>query len=673
MANIYFTQNPVPSSAPKDLVDNASNFDDLLLGSEPSYPDRLGFRRESWAGLTNMVRDAIAQIGYVYTNPSVYQAGIVISLPNQIFNKDGEWYKPKAGVSLPYTTTGVWASESANFLSIGDAALRSDLANPAQGIALVAGGFRSTPDLASLRLLTAAAGATVFVLAHSSGKYGGGVYRQVPGDVTTADDGGYRITSTDGTRWRRDVAAGIEPEVYGAIHDGATSDTQAIQAAMDYAFTSRWPVVFGGYTYALGVSAIPAATYCLLSKGVSLKGAGALKTIFVPVAGLSNTIDYFQIQPTSGAVLDWMEIRDFIVYPGAGGSPLGKRVFVVYEGVASNASSVIFDGVYCAPGNDYSLDWTAISGTNPQGGPANSVFTRNHFWEGVRMVNSGDSISFRNNVFRSAATSGRVGLQVEGVSAAGGQPAQFSAEYNNFDCDGGAVWLKNGLSAKIRYNNIEQTHGSGSSSSAVVDIDGNANQLGWCEVSGNNFGIFGTANVGQAIRVNNAIQTKVRDNRMLCAGPGFASRAILLTANAIDTEVSGNEIDSGFGSTILDSGVGTRGVGKLLTPLNSFGNKGSGYQPLWVVKGINGELSIGGALTCPASPSGQLVASLPVGMRPSYAQSVSGACIAGGSYAPCVIDIATNGDIVFYASVASPSEFKFNVTVGGLGFVLGSL
>jgi hypothetical protein len=57
-----------------------------------------------------------------------YAAGLVISAYNQIFRKDGEFYRAAASLDLPYTLTGNWATESVNFVSVGDAVLRQELA-----------------------------------------------------------------------------------------------------------------------------------------------------------------------------------------------------------------------------------------------------------------------------------------------------------------------------------------------------------------------------------------------------------------------------------------------------------------------------------------------------------------------------------------------------------------
>lgn len=127
----YNTQNPVPSVDVRDLYDNAENLDNFSNGAALAYPDRLGVSRQSLAG----IRAASS-----YQHLGAYTAGLEFTSYNQTFSSGGEFYAPGPGITMPYTTTGVGAAEIANFRSVGDAILRSDLADdtdPAQGANLI--------------------------------------------------------------------------------------------------------------------------------------------------------------------------------------------------------------------------------------------------------------------------------------------------------------------------------------------------------------------------------------------------------------------------------------------------------------------------------------------------------------------------------------------------------
>ncbi|MDF3863452.1 SGNH/GDSL hydrolase family protein [Pseudomonas denitrificans (nom. rej.)] len=125
----YNTGNAVEpngSSDPRDLFDNAGNLDLAVNGQAVSWTDRTGKSRKSFAGMEADFQTALANTGYIYVGP--YAAGLSLTLPNQVFDRAGEFWRAKPGVTLPLTLTGTWATDQNNVVSVGDAALRSELA-----------------------------------------------------------------------------------------------------------------------------------------------------------------------------------------------------------------------------------------------------------------------------------------------------------------------------------------------------------------------------------------------------------------------------------------------------------------------------------------------------------------------------------------------------------------
>lgn len=120
----FNTGNPLGSTDVYDRYDNSENLDNFSNGPLDAYPDRFGVSRQSLQGIRNASQ-------YVDLGP--YAAGLVFTSRNQVFSYLGEFYAPGPAITLPYTTTGVGAGEIANFRSVGDAILRSDLAAPAPG------------------------------------------------------------------------------------------------------------------------------------------------------------------------------------------------------------------------------------------------------------------------------------------------------------------------------------------------------------------------------------------------------------------------------------------------------------------------------------------------------------------------------------------------------------
>lgn len=132
----YNTGNPVPSTDPRDLLDNTQALDGLVNGALPAYPDRKGVARKSWAGMEADFAAAQGDkeqrfqaflLASGYVDLGDYAAGLSIAARNQVFRRDGEFYRAAAALELPYTMTGDWAVDGPQFVAVGDAVLRQDI------------------------------------------------------------------------------------------------------------------------------------------------------------------------------------------------------------------------------------------------------------------------------------------------------------------------------------------------------------------------------------------------------------------------------------------------------------------------------------------------------------------------------------------------------------------
>ena len=139
---------------PKDLFDNAQNFDYALNDiTQAIWRDRFGRNRTTMWGMEQAFSSQllgqkqrfdnfIQSSGYKVIGE--YTSGpLTITEYNQLIRYQNELYKLTTATALPFTTTGndatSWANDSANFVSVGDAALRQELASPG-GISLIAPG-----------------------------------------------------------------------------------------------------------------------------------------------------------------------------------------------------------------------------------------------------------------------------------------------------------------------------------------------------------------------------------------------------------------------------------------------------------------------------------------------------------------------------------------------------
>ena len=154
----YNTGNPIGSTSPKDLSDNAQNLDLLMLGDKPAYPDRKGVPRKSWKGMeaeyvSGQLRRATefhaAQVdrhtqfirfleSSGYEAPVPYEPGLILERPTQTVTYLGNEYRIKSQF-LPLTTTE-WAVDDSKLKLIGDDSLRqqlNDISDPLKNVAML--------------------------------------------------------------------------------------------------------------------------------------------------------------------------------------------------------------------------------------------------------------------------------------------------------------------------------------------------------------------------------------------------------------------------------------------------------------------------------------------------------------------------------------------------------
>jgi hypothetical protein len=125
---IYNTGNPVPSADAYDRHDNTRVFDSLLNGPDLTVTGRTGKVLKSWEGFSADFAQFLLNSGYEFIGDYDADGPLLIERANQIFSKDGEYWRASATLALPYTTVNNWVTDEPNFASVGDAALRQELA-----------------------------------------------------------------------------------------------------------------------------------------------------------------------------------------------------------------------------------------------------------------------------------------------------------------------------------------------------------------------------------------------------------------------------------------------------------------------------------------------------------------------------------------------------------------
>lgn len=143
MANTYATSMfPLGSTEVKVLFNNASNLDDAVNDMlNTTWVDRFGLARRTWFGIEKDARDALIAGGYEFIGDYDSPGELTFTRANQIMSNSGEFWRPAATLTLPYTTVNNWGIDQPKFVSVGDAALRTELAT-AVGATMV--GFKNS-------------------------------------------------------------------------------------------------------------------------------------------------------------------------------------------------------------------------------------------------------------------------------------------------------------------------------------------------------------------------------------------------------------------------------------------------------------------------------------------------------------------------------------------------
>lgn len=148
MTNTYDTSNePLGSTAVKVLYNNASNLDEAVNSDADTWVDRppFGRVRRTWRGMENAFNEFLINSGYEFIGDYDADGPLTITRPNQVFSKDGEYWRAGPALALPYTTVNNWVVDQPKFVSTGDATLRQALAQ-ASGSDLVGFRFRTVAN-----------------------------------------------------------------------------------------------------------------------------------------------------------------------------------------------------------------------------------------------------------------------------------------------------------------------------------------------------------------------------------------------------------------------------------------------------------------------------------------------------------------------------------------------
>jgi hypothetical protein len=327
---------------------------------------------------------------------------------------------------------------------------------------------------------------------------------------------------------------------YGAVGNGTTDDTAAIQAAINAGQTS-------GKTVYLPAADYLVTTSLVISAPVTFVGDGWESNLLV-AAAFSGSSDVISINPS--AYTENIIIRDMSIRP-VSGTPAryGIGVDITTYGVAYCE----FSGLRIATLGDYCFA-TIPNATPLVDGFFTSVIDRCAFVGGIKLDKAGDSLRITNNTI----TGPRIGVYVDLQRGAfDGGPHGLLIDGNNITSNGGALYVLNCTMGVFSNNNVEMPTPSGVTNAAMIDLEGvNSFSL---SVNGmaliNNF--IGSAVAGyDTVRINYGRNVLIFGNYV--ARPA-GSKSYVITANATGTRILQNDdaLDETFASMATDLGTGT--------------------------------------------------------------------------------------------------------------------
>lgn len=367
---------------------------------------------------------------------------------------------------------------------------------------------------------------------------------------------------------------------YGAKGDGVADDTAAITAAIAAAEAVRGTVRLPSGTYLVSGAG---TEIFLVQNPIQFEGSGRDTEIRVK-STVGAATDVFHIVPKTSTDADatMYKFQDFRITAQAG-TP--ARHAFNWDATAAGAFMRRFL---------VHRVWTDAFGgramvvTNPIPNANGGIFTCSvqdcFLNNGIQLSKAGDSVSILNNTL----TGANAGIESDLVSGAG----QLVVAFNNITNAGG-IQIKNGISTRIVFNNIQISVAFTGTNAALIDLNGVTSALLNTEVSGNIISVQSGAGVVDALRVGTCQDTHVEGNYILSVLGAFGIR---VAAAATRTFVGASNFLGGAGGTLTDAGTGTVQLSitdKLTLQANATANGLAFFGPLVFLTAI--AIVLGGA------------------------------------------------------------------------------
>jgi hypothetical protein len=387
-------------------------------------------------------------------------------------------------------------------------------------------------------------------------------------------------------------------KAFGAIGDGTTDDTVAIQAAINSSTSGAVYLPSGGYLVSGTI---------LVDRQIHLYGDGPTASVIYAAVGMSASTDVIRVSPDMTVAAKgggrFVHMDNFGII-SKGGTPARYGLFLDTLDAAQILGYCKFHRMYIDKFGSGSI-FTDQHGTGEYGddidGLFNSIFSECWFSGVVKLHNASDSQVFRNNIF----VGQDAGLDVNTLFYA----AQLNIENNVFVSVPGIVVRRSTVHMKINNNYFEPLGGlaNPTASHSLITILGDelgsestTNKIKGTYITNNIINMQPLTDTTTGIYVANAVGTRIDGNQINHGSTGQVG--IVIDSTASYTTIGNNPQ---YGDTYIDLTQADRITDGSATTIELLSDLTVDYPRIKLLSRYTGSLATGTDPTLFTGPAGK--------------------------------------------------------------------
>ena len=435
------------------------------------------------------------------------------------------------------------------------------------------------------------------------------------------------------TTVQEELRRSLAPEQFGAVGDGVTDDTAAMQNCINAAQLSGIPIEL---TKKYLVNQNGVTGYCLLiTSRVSMTGHGWI----FPSASVVSTCDIIKILSASAGACDYLEFDGFTL----GNSGIGRYPIYVSTNVGSDFGYARISNLTVQPSNS---GYAFLHNNNPAGATGGFYLSRlsgNKFFGTVSFTQSGSDNIIEHNEITGSVN----GVSIYYSQIAGG--VNLWIRNNNCADHGGAILIDSCNSPVIWGNSVELDGTQAGSSGSCINLNGAVATITGAIIGQNTIGnLSSSVSLPNHLRIANANDTIVEPNywyttnaTQIASGAWInviaAASNTWINKQNFGTPAAANVISDLGASTSMQGGAWTTYTPTVAVPSGTITNGTVTASYERVGKTLRFRIAVG--VTATTGAPAYLTATLPAGMT---ASTVQPAAFSNNSLASGAAYVSTN-------------------------------